>query len=224
MQPFNTFKTENSHFYKAIGLFCLKLKHKTRELVIYFIDIRVEVKMFTRKVDNEIELELATKYIAKDIFDIINKNRDNLKQRFTWLNSVKEPTDTKEYIESRLELMAKGKTIYMAIRYQGKVVGVIDFNSINEDRKTAEIGYILDIEYRGKGIMRRAVKELCNMAFNTMGMNKVIIRCAHNNPKSCNVAKSLGFKLEGTLREFEEINGTLIDLNIFSLLKREYEA
>ena len=180
--------------------------------------------MFTRVVDNEIELELATKYIARDIFDIIDRNRDNLKQRFTWLDSVKEPTDTKEYIESRLELMAKGKTIYMAIRYQGKVVGVIDFNSIREHYKTSEISYILDIEYRGKGIMRRAVKELCNMAFNTMGMNKVVIRCAHNNPKSCNVAKSLGFKLEGTLREFEEINGTLIDLNIFSLLKREYEA
>ncbi len=180
--------------------------------------------MFRRVVDNEIELELATKYIAKDIFEIIDRNRDNLKQRFTWLDSVKEPKDTVEYIKSRLELMAKGKTIYMAIRYQGKVVGVVDFNSINEDRKTVEIGYILDIEYRGKGIMRRAVKELCNMAFTTMGMNKVIIRCAHNNPKSCNVAKSLGFKLEGTLREFEEIDGTMIDLNIFSLLKREYEA
>ncbi len=180
--------------------------------------------MFKRVVDNEIELELATKYIAKDIFDIIDRNRENLKHYFTWLDSVKEPTDTKEYIKSRLELMAKGKTIYMAIRYQGKFVGVVDFNSINEDRKTAEIGYILDIEYRGKGIMRRAVRALCNMAFTTMGMNKVIIRCANNNPKSCNVAKSLGFKIEGTLREFEEIDGTMIDLNIFSLLKREYEA
>ena len=179
--------------------------------------------MFTRVVDEEIELELATKYIAKDIFDIIDRNRDNLKQRFTWLNSVKEPTDTEEYIESQLELMAKGKTIYMAIRYKGKVVGVIDFNSIREHNKTTEIGYILDIEYRGKGIMQRAVKELCNMAFNTMGMNKVVIRCAHNNPKSCNVAKSLGFKQEGTLREFEDIDGIMIDLNIFSMLKREYE-
>ncbi len=178
--------------------------------------------MFTRVVDDEIELELATKYIAQDIFDIIDRNRDNLKHYFGWLDSVKEPTDTEEYIESRLELMAKGKTIYMAIRYKGKIVGVIDFNSIIEHNKTTEIGYILDKEFRGKGIMRRAVKELCNMAFNTMGMNKVIIRCAHNNPKSCNVAKSLGFTQEGTLREFEEIYGTFIDLNIFSMLKREY--
>ena len=178
--------------------------------------------MFIRVVDDEIELELATKYIAQDIFDIIDRNRDNLKQRFTWLDSVKKQTDTEEYIESRLELMAKGKTIYMAIRYQGKVVGVIDFNSIREPLKTVEIGYILDIEFRGKGIMQRAVKELCNMAFNTMGMNKVIIKCAHNNPKSCNVAKSLGFKQEGILREFEDIDGTMIDLNIFSMLKSEY--
>ncbi len=180
--------------------------------------------MFTRVVDNEIELELATKYIAQDIFDIIDRNRDNLKQRFTWLDTVKELKDTQNYIQEQIEKMAKGKAIYMAIRYKGKVAGVVDFNSINEPLKTAEIGYILDIEYRGKGIMRRAVKELCNMAFNIMGMNKVIIRCANNNPKSCNVAKSLGFTLEGILREYEEINGTLIDLHIFSLLKREYEA
>ena len=180
--------------------------------------------MFTRVVDDEIELELATKYIAQDIFNLIDRNRDNLKQRFTWLDSVKEPTDTEEYIKEQIDRMSKGKAIYMAIRYKGKIAGVIDFNSIIEHNKTTEIGYILDKEFRGKGIMRRAVKELCNMAFNTMGMNKVIIRCAHNNPKSCNVAKSLGFKLEGTLREFEEIGGTMIDLNIFSLLKREYEA
>ncbi len=178
--------------------------------------------MFTRVVDDEIELELATKYIAQDIFDIIDRNRDNLKQRFTWLDTVKEPRDTKEYIKEQIERMSKGKAIYMAIRYRGKVVGVVDFNSINEHLKTAEIGYILDKEFRGRGIMRRAVKELCSMAFNTMGMNKVIIRCAHNNPKSCNVAKSLGFKLEGTLREFEDVNGTLINLNIFSMLKSEY--
>ena len=179
--------------------------------------------MFTRVVNDEIELELATKYIAQDIFDIIDRNRDNLKQRFTWLGTVKEPTDTEEYIKEQIERMAKGRAIYMAIRYRGKVVGVIDFNSINEHLKTTEIGYILDKDFRGRSIMRRAVKELCNIAFNTMGMNKVIIRCANNNPKSCNVAKSLGFKLEGTLREFEEINGAYIDLNIFSMLKSEYE-
>ena len=174
-------------------------------------------------IDNELILELATKYIASDIFNIIDSNRDDLKQYFNWLDSAKEVADTQKYIKVQLELMAKGRAIYMAIRYRGKVVGVIDFNSINEHLKTVEIGYILDKDFRGKGIMRRAVKELCSMAFSTMGMNKVIIRCAHNNPKSCNVAKSLGFKLEGTLREFEEINGAYIDLNIFSMLKSEYE-
>ena len=178
--------------------------------------------MFTRVVDDDIELELAGKYIAEDIFDIIDRNRDNLMQFFSWLDSVKEVADTQAYIKEQIEKMAKGRAIYMAIRYQGKVVGVIDFNAIREHLKTVEIGYILDIEYRGKGIMQRAVKELCNMAFNIMGMNKVIIRCAHNNPKSCNVAKSLDFKLEGTLREFEDVNGTLINLNIFSMLKSEY--
>ena len=180
--------------------------------------------MFTRVVDDELNLELATKYIANDIFKIIDKNRDNLKSYFNWLDSVKETNDTKEYIKEQLENLAYGKAIYMAIRYKGKIVGVIDFNYINEHRKTAEIGYFLDKDYRGKGIIRKAVKELLNMAFNIMDMNKVIIRCATNNPKSCNVAKSLGFKLEGTLREFEEINGTFIDLNIFSILKKEYEA
>jgi len=179
--------------------------------------------MFTRVIDSEIKLELATKYIAKDIFDIIDRNRENLKERFNWLDSAKEVADTQEYISDMLEKMAKGRSIYMAIRYKGKVVGVVDFNSINETLKTTEIGYILDKDYRGKGIMQRVVKELCNMAFNTMGMNKVIIRCANNNPKSCNVAEALGFTKEGTLREFENINGVLIDLHLYSLLRREYE-
>ena len=45
--------------------------------------------MFTKEIVKELKLELATKYIAKDIFEIIDRNRDNLKQYFNWLDSVK---------------------------------------------------------------------------------------------------------------------------------------
>lgn len=52
--------------------------------------------------------------------------------------------------------------------------------------------------------------------------NRIVIRCHPENGRSSAVAKRLGFSYEGTLRECAKHNGELHDLEVYSVLRREW--
>ena len=74
----------------------------------------------------------------------------------------------------------------------------------NWDAGSGEFGYWLGAEFEGNGI------------------NRIVIRCHPENTRSSAIPKRLGFTLEGTLRECTRLNGELIDMQIYSLLRREW--
>jgi len=53
-------------------------------------------------------------------------------------------------------------------------------------------------------------------------LHRVEIRCAAENAKSNAVPRRLGFKLEGTHREAELLNGRYRDLLIYAMLQSEW--
>ena len=84
------------------------------------------------------------------------------------------------------------------------------------------IGYWLLPEYRGKGLVTRAVHHLCLLALCEKGFNRIQIRCAIGNTASNAIPQRLGFKQEGTERDGELlINGEYTDINVYSLLKKD---
>jgi RimJ/RimL family protein N-acetyltransferase len=66
--------------------------------------------------------------------------------------------------------------------------------------KKAELGYWLANNYRGNGYMMEAVRLLEQELFKN-GFNKIIIRNDVLNKGSVNVAKNLGYELEGVLKQ-----------------------
>ena len=86
--------------------------------------------------------------------------------------------------------------------------------------KNAELGYWLDIDYTGKGIMQEAISLLEKELFNK-GLVKIIIKADTQNDKSAQVAKKLGYTLEATLKkdQFIETFNELRDFNLFSKIK-----
>jgi ribosomal-protein-serine acetyltransferase len=48
------------------------------------------------------------------------------------------------------------------------------------------------------------------------------IHCATGNTRSSAVPKRLGFTFEGTLREAQLLDGRYVDLDVYSMLRREY--
>lgn len=70
--------------------------------------------------------------------------------------------------------------------------------------------------------MTRCCHALVSYAFDTLELNRIVIRCHPKNTRSSAIAKRLAFSYEGTLRECAKHDGKLHDLAVYSVLRREW--
>lgn len=85
-----------------------------------------------------------------------------------------------------------------------------------------EIGYWLRASTEGKGYMSEAVQLLTDFAFDKLGAKRIEIQCDERNTRSANVARRLGYKQEGLLRnEFAAPDGSATNTLIFSLIPED---
>ena len=86
----------------------------------------------------------------------------------------------------------------------------------------AELGYVLSREHWGKGLMTEAVRAVIAFGFEQLSLNRIQARCIAENVASARVMEKAGMTHEGTLRESEFIKGAYRDIELYSILRREY--
>lgn len=110
------------------------------------------------------------------------------------------------------------------LKDEGRLIGSCGFYKwLRPDGRQAEIGYDLDREYWGKGIMTEALTAIIDFSFRRMKLNRIELLAMPRNQRSQGLAIKLGFKKEGVLREhgFDESERPSDDV-IFSLLRRDW--
>lgn len=110
--------------------------------------------------------------------------------------------DADQWIARRLK-SAREREIQFAIReVDGFLVGGI---GLVEERSTSiycgEVGYWLAQEYRGRGLMPRAIRVFADYAFRELQLHKLTATTYPFNPSSSRALEKAGFTLEGRLRE-----------------------
>jgi len=182
---------------------------------------------FSIKIDEELSLKLRHEEDTGAVFNLIEKNRAHLKPWLPWVDRTLTPEDSKKYILGELENFQNKKTADFGIFYQEKLIGSMGFNKIDLVNEKAEIGYWIDSDYEGKGLMTKCVTAMINYGFNELNLNRIEIKCSALNKKSEAIPKRLGFTLEATLREDHKITdpetgSEFTDGLIFRLLKKEW--
>lgn len=178
--------------------------------------------MFLYQVDEEVSLKLLTQLDADDVFDLIDRNRTHLREWLGWVDSSTDVSMSQAFIQYNLDKFIKQEALDTGILYKGKLVGKIGFNKINHANKTAEIGYMLDEHFTGKGIMTRATEAMVNIAFHEFQLQKVEIRVAPSNEKSRAIPVRLGFIEEGTIRSAEWLYNQYVDHVVYGMLCQEW--
>lgn len=127
--------------------------------------------------------------------------------------------DAQSWINHNLKLDKKKKKneINFAIDINGEVVGGIGLTNI-EDHK-AEIGYWLNKNYRGQGIMTKVVKLMTKYGFKKLGLKRIYAFVFPFNKASIAVLKKAGYKYEGKLRKHIKKGDKLIDSLLFAKVK-----
>lgn len=125
-----------------------------------------------------------------------------------------------DYISAMLSA-DENETFAFAITVGSKVIGSISvFRQENIHKLTAELGYYIAEEYWGKGIMTEAVKKICEYVFSESDIIRIYAEPFANNAASCRVLEKAGFQYEGTLKNNAIKNGKVIDMKMYSLLKK----
>jgi ribosomal-protein-alanine N-acetyltransferase len=137
--------------------------------------------------------------------------------------------DAKEWIvHCKKTSKEKPRTEYIfavTFKEEKKMIGEVILNETDLEQKRSELAFWLSESHWKKGVITEAVLAVMYFAFNKLNLNRLEISAFSENIASNNLAKKLGFKFEGTKREFSipESTKTVHDDNIYSMLKREYE-
>ena len=174
------------------------------------------------KADKDIVLQKVRIKSAKEIFNCVDSSREFLREWLPFVDQTKTWKDTEKFIKSVVHDRDARKGILFEVRYKDKIVGLISLRDIDLMHNKAEIGYWLHKDAVGEGIMTRSCKALIIYAFKDLQLNKLWIRCAVENVRSCNIPKQLGFSFEGVERQGELLYGKYVDLKVYSLLEKEW--
>lgn len=84
----------------------------------------------------------------------------------------------------------------------------------------AQIGYWINADYAGRGIIPTAVAMACDHCF-AIGLHRIEIAIRPENTNSLAVVRKLGFRLEGRRERYMHVNGDWRDHDMFVLTAEE---
>ncbi len=173
-------------------------------------------------VDSLIVLSLVELKDAEEIFALVDTSRNYLRDWLPWVDFNTTAEDTKTFIRSAQQQYVSKSGFHCCIRYKTEIAGIIGFYRLDWTNKTAELGYWLGKQYQGQGLMTKCCKFLTDYTFDHLKFNRVEIRAASSNVKSCAIPQRLGFIKEGILRDAEWINDRFVDNVVYSMLLQDW--
>lgn len=161
-----------------------------------------------------------------DCFDMYDYARRPEVTRFLTWSPHPDVEYTKAYLGSLKSYYKLGSFYDWAIIWEeeNKMIGTCGFTSVNIPNNSAEIGYVINPDYRGRGIAAEAARTVMRFGFREMELNRIEARYMVGNDASKRVMEKLGMTFEGVYRSSVCVNGIYRDVGMCSILKSEYDA
>lgn len=91
--------------------------------------------------------------------------------------------------------------------------------------RQAELGWVLDPAYTGRGYATEAVRELIRFGFEGLGLHRVVANCFADNTESWHLMERVGMRREAhTVRDSLHRTGGWLDGYTYALLADEWRA
>ena len=147
--------------------------------------------------------------------------------RYTRVPSPYGPEDVESILRITREGWAASTDAVFAVcdsAEPGELLGLIGLHGVDltgDPGGTAEVGYWLRAEGRGRGLMTRGVRLVSAWGFEQLGLAVITWYALAGNDASRRVAEAAGYRVEGTLRRGAEQRGRREDTWVGSLLPED---
>ena len=166
-----------------------------------------------------ISLELMSEENSIDVYSFEKENREYFERNLPPRpGSYFDPEGFKE-ITRELLTEQENHDVYMHLirDSQGIMVGRINLNVLESDRKTAELGYRIGENFTNLGYASKAVKLVLEKAFHTYGLDRIIAGTAMDNLASKRVLLKNGFTFSRVIENDFQINNEWVHTAVFEI-------
>lgn len=112
----------------------------------------------------------------------------------------------------------QGRALPFVVTYDDVMVGQLTVSSITwGSARWAQMGYWIDEDHAGRGIIPTAVAMACDHCFSALGLHRLEIAIRPENVASLRVVEKLGFGRIGLAQRYLHINGMWRDHQLFAL-------
>ncbi len=144
--------------------------------------------------------------------------------RYVTFEPLEQREEAEEVIQWGLDLFARGAGALWGIvnKESGNLIGTLNY--VKKEGHRAEITYDLAPTYWGRGLMTEAISSTLPYVFGDMGVQRIETLVHVQNLRSARVLLKLGFRMEGVLRQYTRFHGQLSDVQMYSLLKADWQS
>lgn len=178
-------------------------------------DLKIFVNIPTLQTDRLI-LRRITK---NDINDVYSYARDPEVSKYLLWNPHPSIEFTKLYLKTVDSFYKRAKFYDWGIvcKENGMLIGTCGFSEIDTENDSAEVGYVLNREYWGRGIAAEALKEVIQFGFEVLGLHRIEARYMTQNSRSVRVLEKCGMKFEGELADAIKVKGSFKTIGIYAI-------
>lgn len=149
-------------------------------------------------------------------FNLLQENRNRLADFFAGTLRKTETLAKTEVYCRQIETLRKEMNYLPFIISDSTTdayIGLVDVKNIDMGIPKAELGYFIDRNYEGRGIITQAVGSIIEHLIEEYQFTKLLCRVGTQNTGSKRVALNNGFELEGIIkRDYKTRQGEVVDL------------
>ncbi|GAA4244953.1 GNAT family N-acetyltransferase [Dactylosporangium darangshiense] len=174
--------------------------------------------MFSVPLTDGAQLRPLEPWQAEEFLAHMDRARATVDPWIPWASVSTDLASARATLQRYSDLAARDGGRLYGIWLDGTLVGGTMFVSFDAASGVCELGCWLEPAGQGRGLITAATRVLIDWALRTRGMHRVEWRCRPDNVASANVARRLGMRLDGVLREAYPYAGVRHDIQVWALL------
>lgn len=111
----------------------------------------------------------------------------------------------------------------LILKEENKMIGTCGFTRFHFPHDSAEVGYVINPGYRGRGIAPEALAAVLAFGFETVGLHRIEAKFVAENEASRRVMEKVGMRFEGIAREGMKIKERYRDVGTCAILAADFQ-